>query len=208
MPYAIITLLFVVSFSLGTVIHGWYLAWEGNRADASNMLVVLLGDSRRMFASYFFAKADVYFHSGYYPSIFDNREAFQTAHMAEDAEMVEWKNTGDEHEFLGDSHDWIDRFGRHFFPSEHTHLDDGGACKHHDHRHEEQGEHGGGLEREILPWLWMSARLDPQRIETYTVASYWICERLGNVDEAERFLMEGLRENPSSYEILFEIGRI
>jgi len=31
----------------------------------------LLGDGRRLFANHFFIMADVYFHSGYYPSVFD-----------------------------------------------------------------------------------------------------------------------------------------
>src|SRR5262249_9006037 len=66
----------------------------------------------------------------------------------------------------------------------------------------------GGNEREILPWLRLSADLDPQRIETYTVSAYWLRSRLGKVNEAEQFLREGLRANPDSYEILFELGRL
>jgi len=65
----------------------------------------------------------------------------------------------------------------------------------------------GNNEREILPWLKLSAELDPQKIETYTVAAYWLRE-LGKVKEAEEFLREGLRNNPDSYEILFELGRL
>ena len=30
-----------------------------------------MGDSQQLFANHFFTKADVYFHSGYYPSVFD-----------------------------------------------------------------------------------------------------------------------------------------
>src|SRR5215467_13850880 len=48
----------------------------------SNVLQILLGDGRRVFANHFFVKADVYFHSGYYPSIFDHGPAQpDTAHM-------------------------------------------------------------------------------------------------------------------------------
>ena len=57
--------------------------------------------------------------------------------------------------FLGPPRDWIERFGRHFIITEHTHLQ-------------------GAKEREILPWLRISAELDPQKIETYTVAAYWL----------------------------------
>ena len=44
--------------------------------------------------------------------------------------------------------------------------------------------------------------------ETYTVTAYWLRERMGKVDEAEKFLREGLRENPDSYEIMYELGRV
>ena len=49
--------------------------------------------------------------------------------------------------------------------------------------------------------------MDPQKIETYTVAAYWLRD-LGKVKEAERFLREGLLNNPDSYDILFELGRL
>jgi tetratricopeptide (TPR) repeat protein len=98
----------------------------------------------------------------------------------------------EEHEkqmnFLGQPRDWVERFGRHFLITDHTHLE-------------------GGGEREILPWLKLSAELDPQKIETYTVAAYWLRD-LGKVKEAESFLREGLRNNPESSEILFELGRL
>jgi tetratricopeptide (TPR) repeat protein len=66
----------------------------------------------------------------------------------------------------------------------------------------------GAETREILPWLKLAAELDPQRIETYTVAAYWLRTRLGKTAEAEHFLREGLRSNPGSYAILFELGRL
>ena len=79
-------------------------------------------------------------------------------------------------------------FGGHFIISEHTHLE-------------------GRKESEILPWLKLAAELDPQKIETYTVAAYWLRD-LGKTKEAERFLREGLLNNPDSYEILFDLGRL
>ena len=98
----------------------------------------------------------------------------------------------EEHEkqmqFLGPPRDWIERLGRHFIITEHTHLQ-------------------GNNEREILPWLKISSKLDPQKVETYTVSAYWLRD-MGKVTEAEAFLREGLRNNPDSYEILFELGRL
>jgi tetratricopeptide (TPR) repeat protein len=66
----------------------------------------------------------------------------------------------------------------------------------------------GGNEREILPWLKLSAELDPQHPDTYTVAAYWLRSRLGKVREAEQFLRGGLRANPDSYEILLALGQL
>jgi hypothetical protein len=94
---------------------------------SDNFFSLLLGDSSRMFANSFFVKADAYYHSGYYPTIFDNNAAFQTPHMAEDTGAVNSKNQGEETSFIGPPRDWIDAFGRHFFPDRHTHLDEGGA---------------------------------------------------------------------------------
>jgi len=160
---------------------------------------LLLGDSSKIFANSFFVKADAYYHSGYYPTIFDNNSAFQTPHMAEDTGAVNSKNRGEETGFMGPPRDWIDAFGRHFIPNRHTHLDEGGAT---DDLSTSENV------REILPWLKLSARLDPENVQTYTVTAYWLRLRMHKDKEAEQVLREGLRNNPQSYEILFELGRL
>ena len=197
--------LFVFCFGTAAKLDLWFQGWQGSRIRSANLLTVTLGDARRIFANHFFVKADAYFHSGYYPTVFDSRQAFQTPHMAEDAGAVRGHNQGDENGFLGRSRDWIDAFSRQFYPSAHTHLDEGGA--------KGQAASAGDLGdssgvREILPWLRLSAELDPNRIETYTVTAYWLRQRMGKVAEAEQFLREGLRQNPGSFEILFELGRV
>lgn len=187
-PYVILVLLLAACFSLATVLQERVSSWS-KRGESDNVLKVLFGDGRRLFADQFFVQADVAFHSGYYPSIFDQARAPKdTGHLtAKEGEPAE-----EEHEkqmnFLGPPRDWIERFGRHFVITEHTHL---------------QGSH----ESEILPWLKTAAELDPQKIETYTVAAYWLRD-LGKVKEAERFLREGLLNNPDSYDILFELGQL
>jgi len=181
-------MLLAACFSLATVLQERVSDWS-RRGESDNVLKVLLGDGRRLFADQFFVQADVSFHSGYYPSIFDQARAPKdTSHLT----AREGEPAAEEHEkqmsFLGPPRDWIERFGRHFMVTEHTHL---------------QGSH----ESEILPWLKLAAELDPQKIETYTVAAYWLRD-LGKVKEAERFLREGLLSNPDSYDILFELGRL
>ncbi|HXD00993.1 MAG TPA: tetratricopeptide repeat protein [Verrucomicrobiae bacterium] len=197
-------LLLTVAFSVAAWVEPQYQ--ERQEVHSGDMMSFLLGDSRRLFANHFFVKADVYFHSGFYPTIFDNQQSFQTPHMAEDAGALKGHNEGDETAFMGPPLDFIEAFRRHFAPSSHTHLDEGGA----------QGTNGvnldlgekGGEVREILPWLKISAELDPNRIETYMVTAYWLRKRMGKVDEAEEFLREGLRANPNNPAILYELGRI
>lgn len=189
LSYFVLLLLLAAAFSLATVLQPRTLSWT-RRTGSDSLLQVVMGDGRRLFANHFFIQADVSFHSGYYPSIFDQAQApkdsrHMTEHGGEEAEK--------EHEramdFFGPPRDWIERFGRHFLITEHKHLE-------------------GNNEREILPWLKISSDLDPQRIDTYTVAAYWLRRDLNKPHEAEQFLREGLRNNPGNYELLFELGRL
>lgn len=188
----VLLLLTVAAFGLATILQPRLSRWT-NSDDSGGVLKVLLGDGRRLFANHFFVKADVSFHSGYYPTIFDQAQAPKDSrHMTEHHEE-HGNEAEEEHErqmnFMGPPHDWIEKFGRHFLITEHTHL-------------------AHGTEREILPWLKISAELDPQRVETYTVAAYWLRKELGKPAEAEQFLREGIRNNPGSYELLYELGRL
>lgn len=186
-PIFWLVLLGVVCFSLATVVQPLAATWS-RTAQSGGMLKLALGDGRRLFGNHFFVQADVSFHSGYYPSIFDAADKPKTSAMAAE----QGGHDEDEHVramAMGRPRDRIEAFGRNFRITDHTHL-------------------ANGQEREILPWLRLSAELDPQRVETYTVASYWLCKRLGKVNEAEAFLREGLRNNPGSPEILYELGRL
>jgi tetratricopeptide (TPR) repeat protein len=201
----------IVAFALATSLEPWFQAWAGSRAQSANVLQVALGDGRRLFARHIFVKADAYFHNGYYPSLYDNRQDYNQAHIVEG--MHRSGNDDDQAEdFLGPPRDWIDAFGRHFFPARHTHLGDSGCgrscCQRPKQDTTATTETHRGEEREILPWLRLSAQLDPNRIETYLVTAFWLRTALKKPDEAEQFLREGLRANPGNYEILFELGRI
>jgi len=185
----VLLLLLTLVFCLATLAEPRAAAWKADEA-SSGVLKLVLGDSRRLFANHFFVKADVSFHSGYYPTFFDQAQAPKDSrHMT----AKEGSKEDEEHErqmnFLGPPTDWIERVGRHFMITQHTHL-------------------AGGQEREILPWLRVSADLDPKRIDTYTVASYFLRGVLNKPQEAEKFLREGLRNNPNSYELLLELGRL
>ena len=181
----LLLLLLAGGFTLGATLQPRTSHWTG-REPSDSLMKVLLGDSRRMFANHFFVKADITYHRGYYPSIFDQARQIEEKN-SDVAHAGEQESEELERSFLGPPTDWIDRFGRHFRPVVHTHLQGGGA-------------------REILPWLRVSADLDPHRVETYTTASYYLRKEMGIANEAEQFLQEGLRANPGSYEILFELG--
>jgi tetratricopeptide (TPR) repeat protein len=142
-----------------------------------------------MFANQFYVMADVYFHSGYYPSIFDKQEG-----QSDVLGAVRGQSDNDEDttniDFFGAPKDWISRFGSHFRVNQHTHLGQGAEAQ------------------EILPWLKLAADTNPQMIQTYTVAAYWLRTSVHNPKEAEAFLREGLRNNSGNSEILFELGRL
>jgi hypothetical protein len=197
--FLLLLALLVFCFGLGAALQPQFQALENRRHQSNDFFHLLLGDSSRIFANSFFVKADEYYHSGFYPTIFDNKEAFQTPHLAEDTGAVNSKNHGEETSFMGPPRDWIDAFGRHFIPNRHTHLDEGGPA---------DDLSTSDNVREILPWLKLSARLDPDNIQTYTVTAYWLRIRMHKDKEAEQVLREGLRNNPQSYEILFELGRL
>jgi tetratricopeptide (TPR) repeat protein len=200
-------LLLVVCASAGARLDRWFMGWPGNRAKDFNPLRFAIGEGQKMFAGHFYRKADVYYHSGMYPSVFDNNESFRTAHMAEDTGSTGSENTGDEGKFLGKPRDLIDRFSRHFFPSHHTHLDQGGASGH-SAGPIELADGESGEVREILPWLRLAQELDPEEPLTYTVTAYWLRSKMGKIREAESVLREGLEHLPNHPALLFELGRI
>ena len=187
-PLPIVAFLLVLAFTLATSLAPQTDGWS-RRGKSDNMFGLMFGDGRKLFANHFFTMADVYFHSGYYPSIFDKNSEEQKEIIAASHGKKESEEDEKNEDFLGKPKDWVDAFGRNFKITQHTHL-----------------EHGS--EREILPWLRLAAELDPQKTETFTVGAFFLREHLNHADQAEAFLREGLRQNPDSCEILFELGRL
>jgi tetratricopeptide (TPR) repeat protein len=197
--WLLLAALLIFCFGLAADLQPQFQSLEYGRKQSDNFFNLLLGDSSRIFANSFFVKADAYYHSGFYPTIFDNNSAFQTPHIAEDTGAVASHNGGaEETGFMGPPRDWIDAFGRHFIPNRHTHLDEGGPT---------DDLSKSSEVREILPWLKLSAELDPENIKTYVVTAFWL-RRLNNVAEAEQVLREGLRHNTDDPQLLFELGRV
>jgi hypothetical protein len=191
--------LFILCFGLGAAVQPRFQAIENAVGQSDNFFILLFGDSSRIFANAAFTKADEYYHSGYYPTIFDNNEAFKTPHMAEDTGAVASHNQGEETAFMGPPRDWLDAFARHFIPNRHTHLDEGGPA---------DDLSTSSEVREILPWLDLATQMNPQDIRTYLVTSYWLRTDLNQPSEAEHVLRGGLRSNQGNPQLLFELGRI
>jgi tetratricopeptide (TPR) repeat protein len=237
--FCLLGLLLVVACIGGAAaLDRWFMGWAGNRAAELSPLQTAIGDGQKIFAGHFYRKADVYFHSGMYPSIFDNPQAGQAERIGQDAGLVGSTGAADEHEHLDAPRDIIERFSRHFFPSQHTHLDEVGAGDHHSHdndhhhhghghdhshahdhghdhghshghdSHGEQGAGSAGEVREVLPWLKIAQELDPENPLTYTVTAYWLRVRMNKPHEAELLLREGLRHLPNHPALLFEMGRL
>jgi tetratricopeptide (TPR) repeat protein len=195
MSRLLLTLVFVCCVTTATCVAPSFDAIQAKRGSEATPLMVLLGDSRRLFANQFFAMADVYFHSGYYPTIFDAKKKEGPSHLdvatheGEEGQSSKKKEPDDDENFMGKPRDWIEKLGRNFFPTVHTHLE-------------------GQNAQELLPWLKLSAEMDPTRVETYVTAAYWLRTSLNQPDAAESFLREGLRANPNDPDILLELGRV
>lgn len=189
-PRLVLLFLIALCFSLALKLQFMMDRNESAQSSNANVLALVLGDTRKMFANHFFAKADAYFHRGNYPSIFDDQPRHEENHMAGAAhDEHDGDEDHDEHEGQDKPRDWIEGFGRHFFPSEHVHLEASNA-------------------QEMLPWLRISKVLDPHRVETYIVTAYWMRTRMNKVNEAEQLLREGLKQNPNSPNLLYELGRL
>jgi tetratricopeptide (TPR) repeat protein len=183
-------LFIAVAWSLTSGLLASREAWMARSDRSGSVLKRLFGDGRRMFANHFYAKADAYFHRGFYPSIFDEVSHAEERHMAEAGQKHDDDHEAQvEHALHAPPRDWIERLNRHTAPMTHVELE-------------------GEETREILPWIKLAVELDPHQVEAYTVAAYWLRTRLGKVKEAEQFLREGLRENPDSHEILYELGQL
>ena len=77
---ALLALAFTLAIDMAPSAGGW-----SQSKKSGNFLGLMVGDGRKLLASQFFTMADVYFHSGYYPSVFD-------------------KNSGEQKEIISASH--------------------------------------------------------------------------------------------------------
>src|SRR5580658_2502043 len=70
--------LFILSFGLSAWLQPEFQMLSFNRDLPGDFWANLLDDSRYLFANSAYVTADEYYHSGYYPTIFDKHQAFET----------------------------------------------------------------------------------------------------------------------------------
>lgn len=201
-PWWLLLLLLAICFTLATVIVPravWWnevpraADWHTGQSRSENVFKLLFGEGRRLFGNEMFVMADAYFHSGYYPSIFDR--PVKEHDVAERGAGKGEKEDSTSEDFLGPPPDWIAALDRHFVPNRHTHLSTGGPS----------GHEKSASVQEILPWLKLATDMNPQYIEAYRVGYYWLY-RLHKPEQARDFLLEGLRNNPGNPGLLFDLG--
>ncbi|MFH1394845.1 MAG: hypothetical protein ABIH09_01670 [Candidatus Omnitrophota bacterium] len=62
--------------------------------------------------------------------------------------------------------------------------------------------------KEILPWLYYSAEIDPHNVQAITTTAFYVADMFGKPEEAISYLRKGLRNNINSWEIYAEMGII
>src|SRR4051812_44843378 len=75
----ILVFLLVSCFSMAAWLEPRRETELDRREPSRSVLGSLLGDGRKFIADYFYVQADVYFHSGYYPSVFHQARAQEEA---------------------------------------------------------------------------------------------------------------------------------
>ena len=162
-----------------------------------DVLSLMLGGAREAASLSLFDRADLYFHGGV--SHEDCHGAFaKAAKSAAPAAVIDDDHDEDK-ERLGGNGSWIRAWLAHdpwcrldaaLHPPEHRHLK------------------GAAQEKEVIPWVWAAAKLDPHNVLAYTTGGYWLARRVGQPAEGVRFLEDGIRNNPENSELEFTRGEV
>jgi tetratricopeptide (TPR) repeat protein len=62
--------------------------------------------------------------------------------------------------------------------------------------------------KEMMPWLWLAVRANPNNVETYLVAAFWLANDADRPDLALEVLQEAQWNNPFNYRVQLERGRL
>ncbi len=156
---------------------------SGGSSGPQDIFSQVLGSAKEGIGDILFLKADDYHHAGV------TRE-FVPEETSEDAHkegIIEEKH--DQHTESLRTEDWIKQLNRQVRSYEHRHL-----------TKEE--------EKETLPFMMWAVALDPYNIEALLTTAYSLQSDFGKPDEAMDLLIKGHQDNPTSWEICFNLANL
>lgn len=156
-------------------------------------IAAVLGDVRVVVGHALYEKADMAFHAGVPHVDCPDGHAGHAINPAHDAHHHDHHHDHD-HEMPGAAlvpgvPGWIAWIDAQVHPRTHRHLE-------------------GHDVQEILPWLAMAIRANPEAAEPYVVAAYWLGWVLHRVDDAETLLRRGLDRAKPRDALARELGRL
>jgi len=155
-----------------------------------DVLSRVFGELRTYLSSASYINADIYFHGGVYD-------------FHEDCSLFAPGHISSRHEKENDGHDG--HVHGHLPQKETLNplLKIADKISITDHRHI-----SGNEEKELLPWMLYSVKLNPKNEKAYVIGGYWLGMRLNKIDEAINFLHDGIKNNPESWNIYLMLGEI
>ncbi|MCK4994273.1 MAG: hypothetical protein KAS13_04405 [Candidatus Omnitrophica bacterium] len=157
-------------------------------ASQNDMLYKIFGQLRKDIGAFCYLKADQYFHRGSHHADGHKNCSFEThdndTEKHSDCEHHLDKKTAPEKP--------LDLFAKvykaiHFRPVLHL---------------------GSFENAEILPWFDITTRFNPHFINAYLDGGFWLNTKMNQPDKALAFLRRGLKYNPLSWQIVFQMGEI
>jgi len=149
----------------------------------------LLGEGRSILSNLSILQADVYFHKGVYHlqdhdhnhEHHDNKEVMLHLKEKEHLEELEHRKNS--------KFNFLLNLANNIKITKHVHVKTNKVV-------------------EILPWLYYAAKIDSNNVLAYTLGAFYLADKLEKIDEAMKFLREGLAKNMDSWEIHIELARM
>jgi len=187
-----IFLIFILSSSVDNYAQEFLIQQKSSHIE-QDIFYKVFGEFRDYLSWMSYLNADIVFHGGVYC------KKCSTKHFSAEEALHHAEGEAHAHEHLGD-----DEKARHREkPSSNILLNIDKAIRLTEHRHLH-----GNEEKELLPWLYYATRLNPRNKKAYALGGYWVGIRLKKPREAIQFLLDGLVNNPDSWEINETIGEV
>ncbi len=193
----------VMTSILSSILYNSLLRGRDNYT--SDSLNAVFGSTRTALSSYFYDKADLYFHRG----ITEGVEAHKGHEKAISAHQdLDHDHHHDCHVHHHDHHEHIDMAHKSSgFESKnpvvnfYKKLSAATIPSGHFHR-------SGKESKEILPWIYLAIKIDPSNDELYRTIAYWLDKGLGRSDLSAHILDIAQQNIPYNSSIKLEQGVI